>query len=174
MAIRLFHHVLSVAFVLREAALKTQLLFAVSASVCVFLCASWFHSGWPSPLAPWPLWPFGRDCGRSICLLLSRSGGTGCNGGPPGSVADLPLNRPPASCSGPQIWTALPGGPQETQLEPFVSTHTRTHACTGTNTTTTHMLGKTLQMETMRVTLFRVGRALTVCFALYRGKRAHV
>lgn len=87
---------------------------------CVFLCVSWFNFGWPSPLALWPLWPFGSGCGPSICLLLSRSGGTGCNGRPPGSLTNLPLTRPPASCSGPQICTALPGGPQDTQLDPFV------------------------------------------------------
>ena len=61
--------------------------------LCVFfLCVSSVSLGWPfGPLGP--LWPFGSGCGPSICLLLSRPGGTGAVVDPPpapGPAAQAP------------------------------------------------------------------------------------
>lgn len=97
-----------------------------------------------APLALWQwLWPVHLP--PTVWVWWDRG-----HGRPPAPLSNLPppntLTSPQASCSGPRICTALPGGPQDTQLDPFTYTHVHggAHKHTHTLTIPTHMLGKPL------------------------------
>lgn len=93
--------------------------------------------GWPSPVAPWPLWLFGSWCGLSICLLPSRPGGTGAAVDPPhpSQASPSPASRPDALV--PESAHCCQLGPRTQSWTP-PCTHTHEHTCT--HTIPTHML----------------------------------
>lgn len=99
-------------------------------TVCIFfLCVSSVNLGWPSPLALWPLWPFGSGCGLSICLLLPRSGGTGAMLDPPHPSLASPSPAPRPAAQAPESAQYCQVGPR---------THSWTPSCTHTNTGQQH------------------------------------